>query len=121
MKRLLMGIVLGAIFVACTSTTALASTVTTPVTADAYITDGSTTNHGSDLLLHTDASPVEVTYLYVDVSGLAGGPVTSATLRMASGSTRSIARDFRKASSSWSEGTLNGTNEPPSNGTTVAS
>jgi len=88
--------------------------------ADAY-TDGSaaTTNFGAAATLRVDGSPVSVSYLRFDVSGL-GGPATSAVLRLYSETSHSSGYSvFGVASTSWIETgpnnttALNFNNAPP--------
>lgn len=106
-RRLLLPAVLLATAIIGIFITSLPATATgytfTPV-ADSYVNASfPTSNYGTDTLIWTDVSPDIKGYLRFDVQNL-DGPVTSATLRVFSGSTNAIGFDVLSvADTSWVE------------------
>src|SRR5215203_1898354 len=97
------------------SATQAASTVTTtvPVTADAYVNAGRpATNYGSATKLVTDASPMVVSYLSFDLSGISG-TIAGAKLRLYSLTGTTVGLTVRSVSASnWGEMTITYDNAP---------
>jgi hypothetical protein len=82
----------------------------TPV-ADTYVNAKAKKNHGTETRLETDASPVSISYLRFDLSGL--GTVTSAKLRILPTASSASGFDVRPvASNQWGETTTTYENRP---------
>jgi len=106
------------------SARSVALSVTTPpgaagsgtfvATADAYVTDGVTTNTGKSTQLRVDNSPVTTSFLRFTLSGLSGATVTSATLRLMPTASLSAGFAVRPvADNTWSETAIVAANAPP--------
>jgi len=82
--------------------------------ADAYVNSASpSTNYGSATQLRGDGSPVVMSYLRFNVTGLSGTP-TSATLRVFANSASSGGYSIHGVSNNtWGEGTITYANAPP--------
>ncbi len=85
----------------------------TPV-ADAYVTQAyPSSNYGSSRTLRADASPVTRSYLRFAVSGLNGGIVQSAVIRLYAGSTNSAGFSISAlADNTWTESSISYNNAP---------
>ena len=92
------------------------------VGADSYVSSQSPDrNYGSSKQLRTDASPTVRSYLKFDVSALSGS-VTSATLRIHTGSSHNTGFEVRDVvGNSWGESTITFNNSPAPGGLLGAS
>ena len=81
--------------------------------ADAQVTDGTTTNAGTSMTLHVDASPIVRSYIRFNVQGLTGS-VSHVTLRVFANSGQNTGYEVHTvADTSWSETAIIFTNAPP--------
>jgi hypothetical protein len=72
------------------------------------------TNYGASTAFEVDGSPVEITYMKFDLSGLAGKTILSATLRFKTVDSSFDSQDVRAvAETTWSETSLTYNNRPP--------
>jgi hypothetical protein len=95
-----------------TSTPAL-TTFTFGPSADAYVSDGVTTNTGTGTTLRIDGSPLVRSYLRFDVQGLTGS-VSHVSLRVFANSAQSTGYEVHGvADTSWSESAIVFTTAPP--------
>jgi hypothetical protein len=102
------------------TTPAPSATTTFGPVADAYVSDAApTTNYGLATTLRLDASPVQISYLRFDVSGLAGPPSRAVLRVYANSSHPSGFGAFGVADTTWIEGAAGGSaaiayaNAPP--------
>ncbi len=124
-----LAVVLAMAFVSVTSVgaTALpaipqATTITFKPTADGYVIQSSAgSNYGSAVNLRVDNSPVTRSYLRFVVSGLSGGVVQSAVLKLYANSSDSTGLAVRSVSNNtWSESGITYSNSPAT-GNVIAS
>lgn len=83
-----------------------ASAATFNASRDAYVSGAlgeTATNYGTSTVLQTDGDPFKEAWIRFDPKNLAGGAITSATLRLQGASTTTQPRDVRRVSASWVE------------------
>jgi hypothetical protein len=116
----LTGALLVAGFTGLTSHEAAAATTTLGPVADTYVqADVPTSNFGTATSVKVDGSPVTVSYLKFNVTGLSGAP-TKATLKVFKSTSTSTAITLKPvADTSWSETGLNYNNRPAVGTTTI--
>jgi hypothetical protein len=99
---------------AATSTPGMSGSVTFHPSADAYVISTSAgSNYGTATNLRVDSSPVTRSYMRFAVSGLPGGSVTSAILRIYANSANPTGFAVHSvANNTWTETGINYTNSP---------
>ena len=96
-----------------TATPVPGSTLALGAVADAYVSDGVTTNNGTSTTLRVDGSPLVRSYLRFNVQGITGG-VSSASLRVFGNSSQSVGYEVHSvADTSWGETAITFVNAPP--------
>jgi hypothetical protein len=93
--------------------------VTLNAVDDAYVAgDLPSNNFGSAAELDSDLSPIRESYLKFDLRSLTNLTISGATLRMYVTSGSSNTQNIKQvANNTWTEGTINYTNKPPSGAT----
>ena len=96
-----------------TATPVAGSTLALGAVADAYVSDGVTTNNGTSTTLRVDGSPLVRSYLRFNVQGITGG-VSQASLRVFANSSQSVGYEVHGvADTSWGETAVTFANAPP--------
>ncbi len=93
-------------------TTPKFSIITVPITIDSYVTDANMgANFGNSIQLRTDASPIQRSYLRLDVPTLPGN-VILATLQVYANSSSTTGYTVYNTGGGWGETTINFSNAP---------